>query len=302
MDVHTPEGSQTLIYIFDWSSLRNDSYDSQFNLSKVILRLYKDGNFSKACSRATLQAKVYCEHATGESEFTGVSHHINLSNGRHWEELDLTEQFKSLWPIPYKGNQVYVTLTLKSRCANNRLPIKLFDLKSISKLILRRKLYANQPVLCLYLRDDMIEKLARNAAGHVQSIPSDEVLSIQEDDLIRQKRVTPNGCRKADHIINFKELSLDFVILPLEFNAGKCVGTCDLEYVSNANKHNYLHKVNNYSKMMAAQDRIRKRPATTVCCSPGEYDPLMLLISTPDGSSVRQKMYHEMRVRDCYCR
>ena len=290
-----------MINIFDWSSLQNDSYDSHYNLSKVILRLYKDGNFSKDCSRATLQAKVYCKHDIGESEFI-VTHRIDLSNGRHWEELDLTEQFKSLWPIPYKGNLVYVTLTLKSRCVNNRLPIKFYDLKSISKLKLRRKLYAKQPVLCLYLKDDATEKLARNAAGHMQSIPNDEVLSLQEDNLRSGKRSTSNDCRKENHIISFKQLELDYVILPIEFNAGKCVGTCNLEYVSNARENNYSHKVNNYSKMMAAQASRRNEPNTMVCCSPGEYDPLMLLISTSDGSSVRQKMYHEMRVRDCYCR
>lgn len=297
-----PEGSQVLMNIFNWSSLHNDSFDSHYNLSKVILRLYKDGNFSKDCSRATLQAKVYCKHDTGESEFTGVSHRIDLSNGRHWEELDLTEQFKSLWPIPYKGNLVYVTLTLKSRCVNNKLPIKLYDLKSISKLKLRRKLYANQPVLCLYLKDDMTEKLARNAAGHVQSIPNDEVLSLQEDDLRREKRGTQNHCRKDDHTINFKELNIDYVILPIEFNAGKCVGTCNLDYLINAKDGNYLHKVNNYSKMMAAQGLIKNSPDTAVCCSPGEYDPLMLLISSSNGASVRQKMFHEMRVRYCSCR
>ena len=302
MDVHTPEGSQILINVFDLSSLQNDSFDSHFNLSKVILRLYKDGNFSKQCSRATLQAEVCYRHANGGSEFIRVIHRIDLSNGRYWEELDLTEQFKSLWPIPSRGNKVYVTLTLKSRCVNNRLPIKLYDLKSISKLILRRKFYANQPVLCLYLKDDMTEKLARNAAGHVQSIPNDEVLSLQDDDLRRSKRDTSNHCRKVDHKVSFKDLGIQYVILPVEYNAGKCVGNCDYEYLSKAIDGDYVHKVNNYAKLLAAQARIRKRPEMTVCCAPGEYDPLMLLISTSDGSSVRQKLYHEMRVRDCYCR
>ena len=246
---------------------------------------------------------MYCKHATGETEFTGVAHRINLSNGRDWEELDLTEQFKSLWPIPYRGNLVYVTLTLKSRCVNNRLPIKLYDLKSISKLMLRRKFYAKQPVLCLYLKDDMTEKLARNAAGYVQSIPSDEVLSLQEGDIIREKRSTSNhSCRKENHIVSFEDLGLYYVILPVEYNAGKCVGTCDYEYLNEATKKGYLHKVNNYAKLLAAQAHRSSRSDLTVCCTPGEYDPLMLLITTADGSSVRQKLYHEMRVRDCYCR
>ena len=299
-DVHNPRGSQILINVFDWSSLRNDTFDSHFNLSKAILRLYKDGNFTKGCSNVTLQAKVYCEHATGASEFTGMAYNIEMANGKYWEELDLTQQFKSLWPIPYRGDQVYVTVTLKSQCANNNLPIKLYDLKAISKLKLRRRLYDNQPVLCLYLKDDMTEKLARNAAaGHVQPIPSDEVLSVPENG-IRTKRSTSTKCRKVDHIVSFKELGLSYVILPTEYNAGKCVGGCNYGYINGlAARESY--KVNNYAKLLAAQAH-EDQPETGMCCNPGEYDPLMLLISTADGSSVKQKLYHEMKVRECYCR
>lgn len=300
-NVHTPEGSQILINVFDWSSLQNDSSDSRFDLRKAILRLYKDGNFTKECSKATLHAKVFYKHATGNSEFTGVAHHVDLSNGRYWEELDLTEQFKSLWPIPYGGRQVYVTITLKSQCANNRLPIKLYDLKSITKLKLRRKLYDNQPVLCLYLNNDMIEKLARDTTGHVQSIPDSEVLSVSVDRRRAKRGTSRNDCRKADHIVSFKELGLSYVILPLEYNAGKCVGTCDYEHFLHMKRED-RYKVNNYANLMAAQAKRRNLPEVTVCCHPGEYDPLMLLVATADGSSVKQRMYHEMRVRDCYCR
>ena len=299
-DVHTPRGSQILINIFDWSSLRNDTFDSHFNLSKAILRLYKDGNFTKECSNVTLQAKVYCKHATGESEFTGMAHNIEMSNGRYWEELDLTQQFKSLWPIPYRGNQVYVTLTLKSQCANNNLPIKLYDLKAITKLKLRRKLYENQPILCLYLNDDMTEKLARNtAAGHVQAIPSDEVLSVPDNGIRTKRGASARQCRRVDHFVSFKALGLSYVILPTEYNAGKCVGSCNQNYINELKPHQ-LYKVNNYGKLLAAQ--AKEQHETGMCCNPGEYDPLMLLISTADGSSVKQKLYHEMKVRECYCR
>lgn len=298
-NVQTPEGSQILINVFDWSSLQNDSFDSHFDLKKVVLRLYKDGNFTKECANATLQAKVYCKHAKGDSEFTGVAQYVNMSNGRYWEELDLTEQFKSIWPIPYGGWQVYVTITLKSQC-ENKLPIKLHDLKSITKLKLRRKLYSNQPVLCLYLNNDMIEKLARDSAGHMEPIPDDEVLSVPAGKQSKTKRGESQSCRKVSHIVNFKELGFSHVILPLKFNAGRCIGTCDHRYLVKIPKAEE-YKVNNYAKLLAAQAFKKDLPEVTVCCNPGMYDPLMLLVSTQNGA-VKQKLFHEMRVRDCYCR
>lgn len=299
--VHASKGSQILINVFDWSALQNDSFDSHFNLSKAIVRLYKEKNTTKGCSKATLQAKVYCRHARGESEFTGITHSIDLSNGRNWEEVDLTEQLKSLWPIPNRGRLVYITITLKSQCAKDNLPIKLYNLKSISKLKQRRKLYSNQPVLCLYLNDDATEKLARNAAPHIQSIPSDEELLVPVKRRRGKRASSKNYCRKVDHIVNFKELDIGYIILPIQYNAGKCVGVCDYNFMLQI-KENESHKVNNYVKLMAAQAQRRKQPEISVCCSPGEYDPLMLLIATNGGSSVRQKLFHEMRIRDCYCR
>jgi len=296
--MHTPEGSQKLAYAFNWSSLRNNS---RFNLSKVILRLYKHANFTKECSKATLQAKVFCRHASGESEFTGIVRPVNMSNNRDWEELDLTAQFRLLWPIPNGSKQVHVIITLQSQCDNNELPIKFYDLKSISKLKLRRKFYSHQPVLCLYLNDDVAEKLARSGGQHVESIPSDEVLSMSLKNN-RPKRDTTNDCRKVDHIISFEELNIPFVILPIEYNAGRCIGTCNAEYLYELNKNREFYKLNNYAKLLATQAHTRNKQGPTICCSPGEYDPLMVLIATADGSSVKQTLYPEMRIRECYCR
>lgn len=224
-----------------------------------------------------------------------------MSNGRYWEELDLTEQFKSLWPIPYGGNQVYVTITLKSQCEKNKLPIKLYDLKSITKLKSRRKLYANQPVLCLYLNDDTIEKLVRNGGKHVHSNPSDEILSVPVDKRNVKRDASNSGCRKVDHTVSFKDLKISYIILPIEYNAGKCIGSCDNAYMNNLNK-NETFRVNNYAKLLAAQAHVTETSDASVCCTPSEYDPLMLLIATTDGASIKQKLYHDMRVRDCYCR
>ena len=137
-----------MIMIFKWSELKKDTADRQANLSQVILRIYKDAATTKEkCSNATLYAKVFYRYSSGgEIKITGKKIDIELSNGRKWEDPDLTPAFKSLWPIPDGDNQVYVTVIMDSKCQDKNLPIKLLDLKSIKKLKLRRRLYTQQPV------------------------------------------------------------------------------------------------------------------------------------------------------------
>lgn len=307
-DVNSPRGTQTLINVFDWGALKNDSVDSHANLTKVILRVYKDSNDTKDdCSKATLQAKVFCKHSSGEMEITGRKIAVNMSNGRNWEELDLTETLKSLWPIPEGGYEVYVTIILKSECEDNNLPIKLLDLKSIRKLKLRRKFYSEQPVMCIYISNEAVEGVARKPPKPMPPVPGDETFKIPIDDGSdnRQKRNTGarnDKCRRVDHTVSFKELRIEYVIAPSQFNAGKCVGYCDSEHLHHLTKSGKLQKSNNYARLLAAQAYRRENKNLMICCSPGEYEPVMLLIQTADGSSVKQKMYHEMRVRDCYCR
>jgi len=304
--VDSPIGTQTLINVFDWSVLKNDTADSHANLTKVILRVYKDSNTTDDCSKATLQTKVYCKHNTGEMEITGRKMDVDMSNGRNWEELDLTETFKSLWPIPDGGYEVYVTVILKSTCEDSSLPIKLLDLKSIKKLRSRRKIYDEQPVMCMYISNEAVEGLARKAPKPMPAVPNDETFKIPLDDYSdRRKRntgVKSDKCRRVDHIVSFVELNMSYVIAPTQFNAGKCVGYCDKFHLHDMTFRGELQKSNNYARLLAAQAHIRNEINLTICCSPGEYEPVMLLVQTVDGSSVKQKMYHEMRVRDCYCR
>ena len=91
--VNSPKGTQIMtIMIFKWSELKKDTADRQANLSKVILRIYKDAATTKEkCSKVTLYAKVFYQYSSGgEIEITGTKIDIELSNGRKWEDLDLT--------------------------------------------------------------------------------------------------------------------------------------------------------------------------------------------------------------------
>jgi len=61
----------------------------------------------------------------------------------------------------------------------------------------------------------------------VPPVPSDETFTIQIDNKPdRQKRYKErlNQCREVNHIDSFKEIGINYVILPTRFNS-RCVGT-----------------------------------------------------------------------------
>ena len=307
MDRNSSLGTQTVINVFDLGVLKNDKVDNHSNLTKAILRIYKDSNETDECSKATIQSKLFFKHANKQAEMTGNKITLNMCNGRNWEEIDLTMPMKSLWPIPEGGYELYIIVIVKSECANKNLPIKLRELKAIKKLKARRKLYAEQPVLCMFISNEAGKRVARNPNKPISSIPSDETFIIPmgyipDNSQKRDTRAHGNKCHRVDHTVSFSELRIDYVIAPSHFNAGRCVGNCDSEFLHSVTVTGELQKSNNYAKLLANQAYRRNDKTLQICCSPSQYESVMLLILTADGSSVKQKMYHEMSVRDCYCR
>ena len=53
--------------------------------------------------------------------------------------------------------------------------------------------------------------------------------------------------------VNFRELRIDYVIAPSQFNAGKCIGNCDSEYLHSVTVTGELQKPNNYARLLASQ-------------------------------------------------
>jgi len=285
-------GTQTLINVFNWGALRNDIVASNVNLHKAILRVYKDSSATiDDCSKATLQAKVYCKHGRGETQISGSKITMNMSNGRKWEELDLTEPLKSLWPIPEGSHKLFVTVIVNSECDSNKFPIKLLNLKSIKDLRLRKTFYSEQPVMCIYISNKAVTKKPPKSTQNHSNISQK-----------RYVRLENNYCRKVDHIVNFNEIRMEYVIAPQKYNAGRCVGRCNSNHLHDLTVKGNVLQSNNYARILAAQAYRRKDESLMICCSPQLYEPIMLLISTADGSSIKQKLFHDMKVKQCSCR
>ena len=174
----SPKGTQIVVHVFDFSALRSENPHA--TLSKVMLRVYKDANSTNQCSYATLQHKVVCKPNSGQ-EVEIVGHKLDMSNEKNLIDIDLTETFRELWPIPDKVFEVYVTLILKSECEGGTLAIKLLDWKSTTNLNIRRKTYAEHPVLCMFISNEAVESVARKVPKPKPPIPS-ETLKFPQDD------------------------------------------------------------------------------------------------------------------------
>jgi len=229
-------------------------------------------------------------------EFISQKVHIDMSNDQDSIDIDLTQNFKRLWPIPDVVFELYVTVTLKSECKDGNLAIKLLDWKSNKTLKIQRKSYTQHPVLCIYIGNQVIKNKA------LKSKPKDETLTLPTDDH-HKRHAIPKGdmCRKVHHTVSFIELGMDYVIAPPHFNAGKCVGRCDRYQLHHLTFTGQSEKTNNYARLLANQ-ATKRNEELTICCNPGLYEPVMLLIQSADGTSIKLKMYTDMKVKDCYCR
>ena len=247
----TTKESQILNSIFNWSVLKNDSEDGLGNITRAILRVYKDANhdYKSQCSKATLQSKIAYKHVSdGEIHVAGNKMSIQLANGRNYENIDLTPSFKALWPIPDVEMEVQVSVILKSDCPDGHLPIKIIN---IDKLTLQR--YKHQPILIL--------KIATSSRKF-----NKDLLQLAQKRRSRDTILAGGGCRKVNRLINFRDLGMKYVVAPPQYDAGECVGLCDVSYFQNIQANSDIQPPNNYARVTAAQ-AYRIHNASHVCCN-----------------------------------
>ena len=56
----------------------------------------------------TVQPKVLCKHKRETITLMIINTEVYKSNGRNWEDVNLTESIKSIWPIPEGCNDIHI--------------------------------------------------------------------------------------------------------------------------------------------------------------------------------------------------
>uniref|UniRef100_H2Y9Q2 TGF-beta family profile domain-containing protein n=1 Tax=Ciona savignyi TaxID=51511 RepID=H2Y9Q2_CIOSA len=111
--------------------------------------------------------------------------------------------------------------------------------------------------------------------------------------LDRKKRSALDFCHYEDMRVVFREIGYHWVIHPVEYNAGRCVGTCQIPYTStDVTSHAIIQTWMHHGDHLSY-----KKP----CCVPVKLGPISMLQKEKNTIVIRYR-YPDMRVIKCGCR
>ncbi|XP_071829661.1 uncharacterized protein [Apostichopus japonicus] len=109
--------------------------------------------------------------------------------------------------------------------------------------------------------------------------------------------ISERKCRRYPLQVNFRDLGWsDFVIVPREFNAYYCAGTCSKPTKHNISPNNHAAILNIMNTLGASSV-----PLPAPCCVPDKMTSLNVLFFQEDGR-VELQTFSNMQVESCSCR
>ena len=236
-----------------------------------------------------------------QSIFGGQEDLVVTVESSGWVELNMTQGLREIRSLSGLSHNLELTVTLTVDCTSNKkVPVVLADPASIplSQGPRRQRLSRLQPMLLVYLSDEVLKEEIRQEA---QPLPIGENLEVESRD---KRDITRESCHLEDFSVNFHNIDLDYVLAPYEYNARKCVGSCThsvLRYQGSI--------ATNHAKIMASAVAFRHfNPLTPFhhqpsdpCCVPTKYDSMSLLI-LDDVNEFNYAVYPTMTVSACGCR
>ncbi len=295
-------------YIFNWTSLAKSQQRKVLPVKKGTLRVYLEviPRLLNGDQATTVDVEVYMNllGRNSSSRVEAGRHQLSVTgHSNAWIELNITEGVQSLWPPKENESRVEITVMLRTDCVSaKRVPMIFTDPTSINPTQVRRRQrhLALQPLFLIYLSDEEIKEI----------IKKEKMASEEEDEATildaRNRRSASNQiCQAEDFYISFVDLRLDYVLVPLGYNAKQCRGSCSHSTLSQPKNSNLG---NNHAKIMASAkilsqikpeiqfDSEPKEP----CCVPEKYKSMTVII--PKGEGIELLVYPHMIVESCKCK
>lgn len=232
------------------------------------------------------------------------------SNG--WVELNVTEGLNTLWPLMISNNtsenyNIEFLIKLEVDCISiKKVPAAFIEPTSIklSQMKRRERHVPLQALLLVFLTDKDTKEIMKQEHQQNTYAQTQEELGIRTSRSAgsnSQQRV----CHREDFMIQFSDLQLNYILVPVMYNAFRCSGSCSHEDLSdNPNLGT------NHAKLMASAKFVDEIPESSVVfqrkprdpyCSPTRYSSLTLLINT-DVDVLEVLPYPSMTVTECGCR
>ena len=293
---------------FNTAALLGILGQNKVSIQKGILRTYIDVIQRYFKRKDLINVRFTSVFAVGDLEsnstltlFGGEEEVQVTRESSGWMELNLTSGLTELqWLSGKISHTVELTVSVTVDCVTNRkVPVTLADPATVPLTQGPRRLRLSklQPVFLVFLSDEDLKSEIKQEADPPAV---GDNLDIQEE---REKRES-RGCHIEDFTVNFHNIDLTYVLVPFEYNAHKCVGSCT---------HSVLryqgHLATNHAKIMASAVAIKKFDPDTPfhtqpsdpCCVPTKYESLSLLI-LDDLNGLAYAVYPTMIVAGCGCR
>ncbi len=291
-------------YIFNCESLAASQY-KDLPVDKSILRAYLE-----VTSTALTQGHATKVDVEIYMNLLGRNSSSRVEAGRHqlsvtaqsnaWIELNITEGVQSLWPPNEDESRVEITVMLRTDCVfAKKVPVIFKDPTSIEP----SQRQGHSPLFVIYLRDNATRDIVTKERKNKFSKEEHDESPTQK----RNKRSADSICQIEDFHINFADLQLDYVTIPIEYNAKQCSGSCSHSALSLPINSNLG---TNHAKIMASAKAVSEIPSSGVsfdpeprvpCCVPDKYEPLYVIFIR-DGGCFEKVLYPHMIIMSCKCK
>lgn len=299
--------------MFSWQSLAESQQARQVPVQRGTLRAYLQTiprlvrGGQTVPMRVTINASLLNSNSS-QSVFAG-EHHINVTSASNgWVDLNITQGIQELWPPRKEEHVVEFTLTLSVGCKHyKKVPATFVNPAEIPlKNAKRRERHrVLQPMLLVHLSDMQVKEMVKS--GEQQTLPGGEeeiVLSEGDTQSERRKRNTGNFCAIEDFTVNFHDLQLYYILVPFQYNAKRCTGSCSHTMLARRGQAG-----TNHAKIMASAKAVSqvypsvvfRHPPRDPCCVPTKYKSLSLIVTRGEGI-IELEVYPAMIVEECGCR
>ena len=301
-------------FIFNWKSLAENEEKNTLPVQKGVLRAYLKPNprLLKGDRPVSVDIEIRVG-LTGDSESVQAGQvTVEVTRTTSWLEMDVTRGVQQLWPpVPY-NHEVEFTLLLSVNCKDvKKVPAFFIDPTEIklSKTKRRERYSSFQPLFLVFFNDELVKDLVRNGTNPVDP-PLDgysDLEGVHEQNNVehvtREKRNSKSPCKVDSFSVNFHDLHLYYVSVPVAYNARQCTGSCSHYVLTEQDKLG-----TNHAKIMASAYAVSKHDPTVgflheprePCCVPTRYSSMTLVVDI--GGILKFIVYPAMRVETCGCR
>lgn len=310
-------------FLFDWESVANST---DISLNKAVIRPYMQVinrliNENEAIPlNISVSLQLFHRNMPVNSSASSPIHHFVrtidvTSNSDGWLELDITAPIQSIWsPTSMQLPIVEITLRMEVDCINHsKVPVQFINPAEVElyKVSRREKHTKLQPLLVIFLEDKVVKMKLKDE----NMLKEEEVMEASDGADIsrtiannaRRRRSSTPTCAITDFTVNFTQLGLDNVVLPVTLNIGQCSGDCShhaiLEHNQASNHARIIanaKSLNDDGSFLSDNSTMYYQNHENPCCTPLTYAPAYILLKV--SGSYKNQLYLNMIATRCLCK